>query len=199
MKQKFYCEDCYCKSETPLTQCENCRRQMKIKIGEIYKVKYEFRNKCFWFKNTPKSTYIKITDKKICTFRILKESNLEKLQDTQNTNEILDFDEKDFVEKIELSFTYKILDINKKEIESCRFCFKPEHLEPIEKPFDNLKIGDIVENNDGFRREILGFVIQNDINERLYMLSTSASKSTELIDSASAKQLEKLGYKVEHK
>ena len=129
---------------------------MQIKLGQIYKVKPEFRKMCSNFNSKSDSVYVRYNGIKM-----------------------------------------EILNENKKIIlvdyESSR-CFKPEHLEPIEKTLYNLEINDFIKNNVGNKRKVLG-LIESDPENPIYVLSEFVyfenSNST-----YSAKELEVLSYQI---
>lgn len=106
-------------------------RTMQIKIGQIYKVKPEFRDVCAVFNRFDQAVYVRIM----------------------------------------LGAAYAILDKNKQFVSNdiCD-CFKPEHLEPLEKTLYNLEIGDMVEYRDGDKRKIIG-LIESSPENPVYALS----------------------------
>lgn len=88
---------------------------------------------------------------------------------------------------------YKILDKNKKEFDWCN-CFKPEHLEPLEKTLYNLEVNNFVEDRDGEKRKILG-VIESSSENPIYVISYQENHE-HVVGLRSAKELENNGYKV---
>lgn len=112
---------------------------MQIKIGQIYKVKPEFRDKIY-FATLP-VYYIR--------YRNLKTPEIE------------------------------FLDKNKEifHLTSIGNCFKPEHLEPIEKTLYNLEIGDVVEDRYGSKRTVLGLIESNPEN-KIYVFSHAENFET---------------------
>jgi hypothetical protein len=129
-------------------------RTMQIKIGQIYKVKPEFRrNYCIKFNDTEDAAYIRFFDNK----------------------------------------HYNVLNQNKDVIDWCD-CFKPEHLEPLEKTLYNLEVNDFVKEESGCKRKVLG-LIESSPENPVYALSLYLNY--EYAGSCfSAKQLENIGYKV---
>lgn len=127
---------------------------MQIKIGQIYKVKPEFRDVCMEFCDTTNSVYIRYESNK----------------------------------------TYEILDEYKEYQNNCSGCFKPEHLEPLEKTLYNLETNDFIEDGDGDKRKILG-LIESSPENPIYVIS-ERSNYENFGCSISTKQLEKYGYKV---
>lgn len=127
---------------------------MQIKIGQIYKVKPEFREEYGVFSDLG-GVYIR------------------------------------YINDIP---TYEILDKSKNCISSCGYCFKPEHLEPVEKTLYNLEINDFVEDRSGYKRKILG-LIESSPENPLYAVSYYAEFEI-FLNIVSAKYLEGNGYKV---
>lgn len=122
---------------------------MQIKIGEIYKVKPEFRNVCGEYNYFTSSAYICYADN---------------------------------------PSAYVILDKSKNYLSSCCNCFKPKHLEPLEKTLYNLEIGDVVRDSSGEERKVVG-LIESSPEDPLYILCYNESFQCMRILS-SAKELE---------
>lgn len=127
---------------------------MQIKIGQIYKVKPEFREICGKYNCEDNSVYIRY----------------------KNNN-----------------YKYEILDKSKNFLDSCSDCFKPEHLEPLEKTLYNLEVNDFVEDVGGNKRKVLG-LIESSSENPLYALSYYSNFEI-FLQVLSAKYLEDNNYK----
>lgn len=132
---------------------------MQIKIGQIYKVKPEFRNVCLAFYRESNSVYVRYFKEKM---EVLNENK-------------------------QVSTIYSESYISS--------CFKPEHLEPLEKTLYNLEIDDEVMDNDGRKQKVLG-LIESSPENPIYILSSEIDFLRAYSDIWTAYELKNRGFAV---
>lgn len=91
------------------------------------------------------------------------------------------------------NLSYEILNEKNKLIRFCK-CFKPEHLEPLEKTLYNLERGDVVEDRYGSKRRVLGLVESNPENQ-IYVFSCTENFETIGLF-LTAKETEEFAFKI---
>lgn len=85
-------------------------------------------------------------------------------------------------------FHYNILDSQQKEVTQCFGCFSANDLEPVKKTLENLEVGDILKDEDGYEYMVLG------VCGRVYHLSEPDDFDTSA-GSFTAKELKESGFK----
>lgn len=91
--------------------------------------------------------------------------------------------------------SYEILNDKKEIVGVCGLCFKAEELEPLEKTFKTLEVGDVVKGSFGTRTVLAVLHHGNDHEESVYVLSIPGVENS--VDTAvTSHQIESIGYTI---